>query len=232
MTCIRVVALVLLASLATAGPLRADEGPMGVERLVELHEAGLGDELIVALAEREGVKPLAGSDLLTLREAGLSNDLLARLFRISHDAIRVEERDGVTIITGEGPEPEAGRDEPADEEAAAPPAPAPVVVIQQAPAPGEAASSAAASGTPDATEAYPVGAAFGWSGGAVFLPARFGGSQPSAFGRTIVAFQGAACCPATVPVAPVVAPIVPVVAAPTPRMIPMRTSRGEIWIPN
>lgn len=222
---------------AAAGTRASTPEPMQFERLIELHEAGFDDEIIVQLASREGLaEPLGSAHVLALREAGLSPALVSRLVLLSLDeGISIEDRDGITVITGEGPVPlteesdesesRGSRDDWEDEPRLGAAPPPQVIVVGAAPA----AQVAAPSPVDESTVGHPAGAVFGWSGGAVFLPARFGGSEPSAFGRTIVGFTGQpqpGCCP------PVLAPAPPPVVEPTSRMIPVRTSRGELWIPN
>ena len=219
-------AVVLTFLLALPGA-RADSataahgGSLGATQLVELHRAGLTDEAILLLAEAEGFeRAILTADALSLREAGLSSSLVSRLIALSAGSgIAVEERDGVTVITGRGaPEEadaEAAAPAPGDDRAAPPPAAQAIVVIQQAPPAAGAASGGAVSGdnghaASDFANGYPAGATFGWSGGAVFLPARFGGSEPSAFGRTVIGFTGPQAC------APLLAPA-PVILSAEPR---------------
>jgi hypothetical protein len=226
------VAVALAAALLST---RASAEPLGPSMLVRLFEAGLTDEAIIQLADAQGFEhALDATDVLALREAGLPAGLVSKLVTMSAGRISVEERDGVTVITGRGPE-----ESPETQEQSAAPAPAAMpgpsaaqqqVIVVQAPP----ASVTPAPATDDAlVNGYPVGATFGWTGGAVFLPARFGGSEPSAFGRTIVA----------------VAPVPPYCAAPVATCVPLadtlastdvepahriaiRTSRGRLWIPN
>jgi hypothetical protein len=229
MRAVRVLAVLALTA-GLAAPLAAN--PLTEKHLVAVSRAGLSDDAIVHMAEVRGLAgPFTPEMVLRLSEAGLSSSLLSRLVLMSDgdEPIRIEERDGVTVISGRGEartevetesRPERGPEEwPAPPPA--PPAPEVVIVNGGAPAAASARDSTAGLG-------YPAGAVFGMAGGAVFLPARFGGNEPSAFGRTIVGFTGGGeCC------APYVAPA-PVVVAPVPqtRMIPVHTSRGTLWIPN
>jgi hypothetical protein len=232
MTALRAAAaLVTVTVIALAAPAPALAAGLTVERIAKLSDAGLSDAAILRIAEEEGFAvPLTSERVLKGLDLGIPADLLSRLVEMSAEegtAIEVAERDGVTVITGRGPD-EASEPEPAEREEAMGPAGEPpalppvqqvVVVGGVAPA-GETVPSSFANG-------FPADATFGWSGGAVFLPARFGGSRPSAFGRTIVGFtQGPTeLC---VPLAP--APIL--VERPERRMIPVRTSRGVIYLPN
>lgn len=201
----------LLLVLLVASP--ASAGVLTVQDLVSLASGGLSETAIGRLIEVQGLtSPLSAADALTLREAGLSADFVSALvLRQAGTGIEVEQRDGVTVVSGQGvipSEPDVEREEDA------PLAHETVIVGREAPA-------------AQPVNGYPVGAAFGLSGGAVFLPARFGGSQPSAFGRTIVGFGGFS--PGCAPLLPAAAPVV---VAPEPRRVVIHTSRGEIWLPN
>ena len=234
MRAVRALAALALTAVFAA-PLPAN--PMNEKHLMALAEAGLSDDAILRMVEERGLaQPLTPEAVVLLREAGLSAPLVSRLILLAegNEPIRIEERDGVTVISGRG-EPNQIEDEDAreswsergpEEWPAPPPAEPPAldVVIVNGATPAQASSQDSRT-----AQGYPAGAVFGVSGGAVFLPARFGGNEPSAFGRTIVGFTGGGvgCC------APYVAPA-PVVVAPAPetRMIPVRTSRGTLWIPN
>lgn len=199
----------LVASNASAATLTVPD-------VVSLASGGLSEAAIGRLIEAQGLtSPLSAADALALREAGLSAEFVSALvIRQAGTGIEVEERDGVTVVSGEGLAPftpdDAAEEDREDEDSQ----PLRETIIVAAPEPA-----------PQATNGHPVGATFGWSGGAVFLPARFGGSQPSAFGRTIVGFGSPAGCAPALHAAPVL-------AAPEPRRVVIHTSRGEIWLPN
>lgn len=210
------LAALLVAATAAASPLTISD-------LTALVRSGIDEGAIVRLVEAEGLAaPLGAGDALVLREAGMSASLVSRLVTwTAGDGIEIEQRDGVLVVSGSGVPADASgsegdaswRDEPgADPGEATPPE-----------WPAESAAP-----PQDDDNGYPTGAVFGWSGGAVFLPARFGGSRPSAFGRTIVMTGELAPWMG----APWLPPAAPVMPSPDSGWITIRTSRGEIRVPN
>jgi len=185
--------------LSVALALPAVAAPLPLADLVRLGHEGVGEAVLLSLAQNQGVTgPLSADDVLEMSREGWSDELMVAVVKAAAEesaspavesqgeGVVYEERDGALVARLHGePEPARG---PAPV-AAAPP---PQVVVVQAPAAPLAAAAPAAAPAPGAEFAngYPVGADYGWQGSTVFLPARFGGSRPSAFGRAIVSTGG------------------------------------------
>ncbi len=206
-----VLLLVLVGALA---PPPAAAAPLTVGDLLALWRVQISSEAILTMARAEGLaSALSVAEATSLREAGLPADLVSELLTLgSGAAIRVGEDDGVIVVEGRG-------------EATDPP----VVgsgFLPTEPAPPAASPSPAVVVNVQATPAMASGG--GWGCGplaqAVFVPAHRTPDGPSVFGTTIV--SPGIVCPQLVQ---------PIVLAPEPvrsRMIPIRTSRGQLMIPN
>jgi hypothetical protein len=241
----RNAALGLVMMLVTLGASAAR--PLPVDDLVAL-SASMTPEVLLRLAERRGLdRALGADDRAALLDAGAAPELIERLALLAEPGVEVDGVayavvDGVIRVRAEGTEP-AGTSTRASGFGEPPPDAATwddssttekVALAEQAPLSSESAGDAGWSNP------YPVGA-YGATVGAVFIPARFGGT-PSAFGRTIVSTwsgtDGACCYPAPGGPWAVVAPGGPIISSgvrPDARpdgFIPLRTSRGTLWVPN
>lgn len=193
-----VVLPALVLALGLAGAVVA--APVSVADLLRLADAGAGEKLLSRVVDERGLSGEVGvEDILVLKKAGFSDAFIEELIDggapgLASSSVSVREEGGVLVVEGRGTPSEAAPGAPPQAEsharatsASASPAP-PVVVVQQA-APASDASPHVPERSPERSlgveNPYPVGATFGVSGGAVFLPARFG-DPPSAFGRTII----------------------------------------------
>lgn len=229
--------LVVGAVLMFFHPQSAPARPLAASDLVAM--ADLPESLVLRVVERRGLAGQLGAQAVQeLAQAGFSDGFLSRLLDLTAptpeiDGVSYRVVDGVLRVRVEGEEPAAA-------EAEAPRA------VDDEPRPSPAPSSLDAGLDADDGVAvlredrqaienanpYPSGAA-GW-GSAVFVPARYG-SPPSSFGRTIVATsplvvepQVACCVVGTQPRLLDAASV----ARSEGRLIPIRTSRGTIWVPN
>jgi hypothetical protein len=227
--------------LAAAGAVRAADPPLRVGDLQDLMLAGVAEPVISTMLDARGFQgPLGVPEVIALTRARLSEEMLLRLFALLGAdpealGVTVAEEDGVVVISGQGvPEAEGSWLDPSE------PAPAPQPMRHEDEDWPEQEPRWAPSlppTTPVVVNAYPTGAVFGPTGGAVFIPAHQG-NPPSSFGRTIVHAGGyavAACTPyptsaAWAPVAVETAPL-----QPEPRRyrrIVVHTSRGPLSVPN
>ena len=238
--------LTVFVMLPGAAP--AAEKPLDSAGILRLHAVGMPESTVKELVTRLGMQgPLGVEEIETLREAGVSAELVAYLVsalprQSPVDGVNYLDRDGVLVVEGHGEaaadEALAGAPDAATPDAptrapalSAPPVlPPPVtIVIASQPAPASQALAARQD-----SGAYPVGAEYGWTGSAVFLPARFGGS-PSSFGRAIVSAPSVvqavvpACGMGGLGLDGVVAELA---SRSNANLIPLRTSRGTIWVPN
>ncbi len=228
------------ALLAVTLALPAVAAPLPLADLVRLGHEGVGEAVLLSLAQNQGVTgPLSADDVLEMSRAGWSDELMVTVVRAAAEesaslavepqgeGVVYEERDGALVARLHG-EPE-----PARSRAPVAAAPAPQVVVVQAPAAPLAAPAAAPAPVAEFANGYPVGADYGWQGSTVFLPARFGGSRPSAFGRAIVSTGGGGYYGQ-----PYAAPLSTygyggqVLVAPQRSTTLIRTSRGTRRIPN
>ena len=251
MTPIRLLTAALLALTLVTSPSSA--APLTLSELLGLTEEGVGEVVLLSIARNQGVAgPLTAQQILEMKQAGWTDVLMAAVIDASStptDAaatqpaslaptpgseVVYEERDGAVVARLRG-EPEAAR-EPGlprflSEIPPAPALPAAPVVIVQAPA----AAAAPTAASVQHQSGYPVGADFGWSGSAVFLPAHFGGSTPSAFGRAIIsngADRGYYGTPYAAPLAPYGYSGARLNYSVRPSTTLIRTSRGTRRIPN
>ena len=212
--------------------------PVAVADLVEM--AGVPEDLVLRLVQHRGFGGELGAGALAeLSSAGFSDAFLSRLVELTRpapeiDGVTYRVVDGVLRVQGEGQEPAADASgssavgapaviaspEPLQPSGEAPAVPPALVIDGTAWLAGEQANP------------YPAGAV-GW-GSAVFLPARYG-NPASSFGRTIVSMSprilepcGTCCTAASMPVLVDAASM----ARSEGRLIPIRTSRGTIWVPN
>src|SRR5690606_17281670 len=77
-----ILSLVFVGGLLVAAPQAARGGDLTVRDVIELHRAGLGDEVLIALIEVDGGPfALSQPDVLDLRAEGLSDAVIAALVR-------------------------------------------------------------------------------------------------------------------------------------------------------
>jgi hypothetical protein len=234
----------VLAGLALA--VSAAAAPLSLGDLIRLADEGVGEKVLLSIAENQGVEgPLNADQVLAMNRAGWSDELMAAVVKAAaagappaappaSEAVTYEERDGTVVARLHGEPGDSGapeREGPAP--AVREPQSAPPVVVVQAP-PAPVPTEAPARWVPeDYVPGYPVGASYGWSGSTVFLPAHFGGSTPSSFGRTIVSTGGGPTYGALyAPPSAAYGYAGPVVAAPQPSTTTIRTSRGLRQVPN
>ena len=235
------------ALLAVALALPAVAAPLPLADFVRLGHEGVGEAVLLSLAQNQGVTgPLSADEVLEMSRAGWSDELMVAVVKaaahesallaaepveLRGESVVYEERDGALVARLHG-EPEPA---PVPRPALIAAAPAPQVVVVQAPAAPLAAPAPALAPAAEYANGYPVGANHAWQGSTVFLPARFGGSTPSAFGRAIVSTGGSGHYGYGVPYA---APLSPygyggqVLVGPQRSTTLIRTSRGTRRIPN
>lgn len=218
------LALVLLVAVS---PATASSDPLTSADVVSLAESGAGEELIRSLVDERGFSgPTGVAQVVALKKSGLSDALLLHLIAAAppreDGEPAVEVRDGVLVVSGRG----EAVDVAAEAEPEAPTHQAQAATDEPATHSHQPASWPSAPET--AQNAFPAGATFGSSGGAVFVPSHFGES-PSAFGKVVIVGPS---FPVFYPV-PVAVPVA-VPTAPPSRYdrIPVRTSRGTIYFPN
>jgi hypothetical protein len=124
----RVVSSALLAALVVLGAA-SQEWAVTVRDLVMLTQAGLSDEVLVALIESDGSKfELTADDILDLRRQGLSEQVIVAMLRAGRVARPAPARDGLPPPPLEVLQPAEQRE---PHTATAAPAPVVVNVTQQ-----------------------------------------------------------------------------------------------------
>lgn len=233
--------LALLAVLSSVSTTPVSAAPLPLSDLLRLSAEGVGEPVLLSIARNQGVAgPLIADQVLAMNRAGWSDELMAAVVKAAATSpepstsdvpiVVYEEREGAVVARLRGvPDEEDDREAAPSGIAAGPPqvvVQAPPVTVLQAPAESPPPSQTVIG--------FPVGSDQGWQGSTVFLPARFGGSTPSAFGRTIVTNGGGGAYYGS-PYGPALSTYGyggPVLSAPEPSTTLIRTSRGTRRIPN